>query len=177
MKNKILTTTLSVFLLLSAAYSQEPLTIKQIPKADGKSFMHIASYPLVLKGVIEKSMMITIRFTTHDQTGKLSDMMGIDMFAKGLGKCFFKDSLQLKFANGKLLKVAATSPMFCEQPLSAWFGLSKESFTSLFASPLIQVNFINAKSGETFNHDITADDQQQYFIELKKLFDQMVASK
>ena len=177
MKNKILITVLSFILLLSVSYSQESLTINQIPMEDGKSFLHIASYPLVLKGVNEKSMMITIRFITDKQTGKLTEMMGIEMFAKGLGKCFFKDSLQLKFANGKFIKVAATSPMFCDQPLSAWFGLSKESFTTLFSSPLIQVNFLNSKSGETFNHDIIADNEQQYFIELKKLFDEMVAPK
>lgn len=177
MRNKLfLLAALAFGVSISQTYAQPTaLVIQKIETSNPEVPLYIANFPIMLNESDAKSIMLTVRFTTNKQTGKLSDIMGLQVFATGVGKCFEHDTLQLKFMDGKTLKVASTSPLFCDQRLSAWFELGKESLAALFVAPLIQVNFANTKSGETFNSDVTTADQQTYFIELKKIFDTMVS--
>jgi hypothetical protein len=179
MKNKLFLFSALAFVIsiyqVNAQTQTQALTIKKIDTGNPDNPLYIASYPMNLVQSDEKSIMLTIRFTTNRQTGKLSDIMGLQLFATGVGKCFQHDTLQLKFADGKTMKIASTSPMFCDQKLAGWFELDKETLAALFVSPLRQVNFVNKISGEIFDYDVTATEQQTYLIDLKKMFDTMIS--
>ena len=73
--------------------------------------------------------------------------------------------------------MVSSSPLFCEQQLSGWFDMTKEELATLFSAPLIQINFKNTKTGETFIQDITEKQYQEYFREIKKMYDTMAMYK
>ncbi len=148
--------------------------INKLQLPDNKGAMFIAEFPFFVKETDKKNMMFSIRFDADREKGILKGIFGIEVFAKGLGKCFFRDSLNLVLANGRTVKLRSTSPEFCEQPLSCWFELKKPYQDTLFSSPVQQVHFKNGKTGETFIQEITEEDEQNYFIVLKKIFDKMV---
>jgi hypothetical protein len=168
----------SLTILATGIFAQDaPLAIKKITTADPKMPVYIASFPMRLKETESKSMMIAPRIATDRVTGELGQISGVQIFTKGLGKCFFRDTLELVFANKKRIKLAATSPQFCDNQLSAWYDMNKDHFAILFASPLVQVRFKNSKTGESFRQDVTEQYQQEYFMELKTLHDEMAAAK
>ena len=178
MKNKFLFTGLFALLILcTKGFSQITPTINKLPTSDGKKSLYIASYPIMARESDDKSIMLAPQFTTDDKTDSLSGITGLKVFAKGIGKCFLHDTLQLSFENGKKLKMISASPIFCDQQLSGWFNMNKEELTTLFSSPIIQINFKNAKSGETFTQDFTDKNNQEYFIEIKKVFDMLAMQK
>lgn len=178
MKLKLSVLPLVALLLLACpAFSQNVLSIDKLSTSDPKAFIYIANYPMTVKESNEKLIMLAMRFTSDKKTDSLTGMSGLQLFATGLGKCFLKDTLTLLFKTGETLKLTATSPEFCDQQLSAWFDMKKEDLATLFSTSIIQVNFKNSKTGEIFTQDVTDTDQQQYFIELKKVFDTMVPPK
>lgn len=174
MKSFLLAVSLITFSI--AAFSQSPLSINKISTSDAKHFIYIASYPINVKGSAS-SMMLAPRFASDNETGTYSGMSGVQMFAKGLGKCFYRDTLLLFFKGGKKLKLTATSPQFCDQQLSAWFDMNKDQMALLSSLPLVQVRFTNSKTGEHFRQDVTEVYQQEYFIEIKRLNDKLLAEQ
>lgn len=175
MKNKFFFA--SLLILAYPSFSQTSLSINKIATSDPKISVYFASYPIMAKESDDKSIMLAPRFTTDTKTDSLSGISGLKVFAKGIGKCFLGDTLQLSFENGKKLTMVSASPMFCEQQLSGWFDMTKEELATLFSAPLIQINFKNTKTGETFIQDITEKQSQEYFREMKKVYDTMAMYK
>ena len=177
-KNKLFfTSLLSLVTLAYPAFSQTSLSINRITTSDPKVSLYIASSPILAKESDNKSIMLAPQFTSDTKTDSLSGIRGLKVFAKGIGKCFLRDTLQLSLQNGKKLTMISASPMFCEQQLSGWFDMTKEELTTLFSAPLIQINFKNTKTGETFTQDITEKQSQEYFREMKKVYDTMAMYK
>lgn len=150
-----------------------PQTLNKIVSPEGKTVSYYAAQPFYLHITPEKQILLSLSFITNPNTGSITAIKGIELFAKNLGACFYKDTLEFVFDNGKKLVAATSNPKLCDQPISGWVVLNKPNLDTLFSSKIRQITYKNGESKETTELDITEGGEKSYFITLKNIIDSM----
>ena len=156
-------------------FSQEVQDILKLSPPDSKLIVYGASYPFLVEFAPEKNLIIAIKFLADPETDVLKGIIGFELFAHGLGKCFINDTLKLAMANGKKITLKSSNPEICDKPISGWILLNKENLDTLFSAKLQQITYINGKTHESLSLDITEPEAKEYFLTLKKIYDLKVS--
>jgi hypothetical protein len=150
-----------------------PQSLNKIVSPEGKTVNYYAAQPFYLHIAPEKEILLAFSFIINPNTGSITSIKGFELFAKNLGACFYKDSLEILFDNGKKLIAPTSNPKLCDQQISGWVSLSKPNLDTLFSSKIKQITYKNGESKETTVLDITEAGEKSYFITLKNIIDSM----
>ncbi len=162
---------------MSAAQTVTPLTINKNPIPNTTTASYYTSMPFMLHISGEKNIMLALVFTADQKNGDLTGIKGFDLFAKGLGNCFFQDSLQFVFENGQTLNLGTSNPKLCDQPISGWIMFGKKDIDTIFAANIRQVTYKNGLAKESTTLDITDPHDKSFFVDVKRVFNTMVPKK
>lgn len=166
-----------VFLLISnlslGQVFTNPQALNKIVSPEGKTVNYYAAQPFYIHISAEKHVLLALRFETNTTTGNITAIKGLELFTKNLGNCFYKDTIEFVFDNGKKLIAPTSNPKICDQPLSGWINLSKPNLDTLFSSTIRQIAYKNGETKESTELDITEKNEKDYFLTLKKIIDSM----
>jgi len=164
-------------LICQSDYAQTPQAINKTIIPNSNSINYYTALPFFLHLSAEKNILLSLTFSSDPQSGALTGIKGFDLFAKGVGKCFFEDTLEIIFENGSKMKLGTANPKICDEVISGWIRLPQEKQDTLFSDKIRQINYHNGESKESTTLDITDNHDKEFFLEVKKIYDTMVPAK